>query len=157
MPKARPYNLAVLEHHFIWESPHSCRGEWKFNVTNDTTTTTQPWNGLHKYMLIKRLCNPLRGWAKERGAWATGMPPALPADNRMNPLSGIYGFLCLKSGHWMEVRPPHKIPKKELKCTPEIISNVKQMLKWGGHFLLLKCMYFCKKTSYLILKYTVNF
>ena len=37
---------------------------------------------------------------------------------------------------------------------PEQTINVKM---GGGYFLLLKCMYFCKKTSYLILKYTVNF
>ena len=73
------------------------------------------------------------------------MPPALPAVNDMNPLSGIYGFLRLKSGHWMEVRPPHKIRKKELKCTPEIISNVKQMLKWGGVFSLIKMYVFLQK------------
>ena len=45
----------------------------------------------------------------------------------------------------MEVRPPHKIPKKELKCTPEIISNVKQMLKWGGVFSLIKMYVFLQK------------
>ncbi len=85
------------------------------------------------------------------------MPPALPAVNDMNPLSGIYGFLRLKSVTLDGSSPAIQNPEKELKCTPEIISNVKQMLKWGGYFLLLKCVYFCKKTSYLILKYTVNF
>jgi len=30
-------------------------------VESDASTTTQPCNGLHKYVLIKRLCNPLPG------------------------------------------------------------------------------------------------
>ena len=32
----------------------------------------------------------LRGWSKGRGSCATGMPSALPAVNKMNPLPGIY-------------------------------------------------------------------
>ena len=73
------------------------------------------------------------------------MPPALPADNRMNPLSGIYGFLRLKSVTLNGSSPAIQNPEKELKYTPEIISNVKQMLKRGGVFSLIKMYVFLQK------------
>ena len=63
----------------------------------------------------------------------------------MNPLAGIYGFLRLKSVTLNGSSSATENPQKKLKCTPEIILNVKQMLKWGGVFSLIKMYVFLQK------------